>query len=104
MESKKGRIVTSKNASTMHIYGSAYEPVTTYKKSDFLTPTMVAKKFGIAKEVASTLMQRLMRQGIVFGLNGNKKNVVQRSKNGETLYLHPMAIEVFQEYLNKKAK
>ena len=104
MESKKGRIVKAENAAHMHIYGSASEPVTSYKKCDFLTPTKVAKKFGIAPEEALAIMQKLMRQGVVFGLNGNKKNVVQKSLKGGTLHLHPMAIEVFQEYLNKKAK
>jgi len=105
MKSVLGRNITTENATKLHVYGSVDKPVTTYSKSDFLTPTMVGKKYGITTEEAKKLMQTLMRNGVVFGLNGHiKEAVVRLKKTSNTIYLHPMATEVFQEYLNKKVK
>ena len=98
--------VKTEDQKKMTVIGSQFSPVTNYTKDDFLSPSKVAKKFNISTEEARNLMQKLMRYGIVFGLNGHKKPVVSRATKGSnTLFLHPMAISVFQEYVNKqKAK
>jgi len=103
MKSTHNLVVTKENAKNMTIIGDPFHPVTEYTKDDFLSPSKVAKKFGISTENARNLMKKLEHKGIVFGLNGHKKPVISKAKpNSHTLFLHPMAIEVFQEYLNNQ--
>ena len=84
--------------------GESFTTGKTYTKDDFLTPGKVAKKLNISTEIARQAMKKLQFKQAVFLLNGHKSRViVNLGKNGP--YLHPMALNYFQEYVdNQKAK
>ena len=75
-----------------------------YKREDFLTPGMVAKKFKISTEQALGTMKKLAFKRAYFALNGHKSPIVTRlgSHNSKQVFLHPMAIQAFQDILDKQ--
>ena len=73
----------------------------TYTKSDYLTPSKVAKKFGISTEKAKSIMKNLIFKRAYFALNGHKAQIVTRmGKTGDCIYLHPLAIDAFKKYID----
>lgn len=84
--------------------GKSFYPEKNYTKDDFLTPGKVGEKFGISTEKAKDLMKSLNRKGSSFVLNDHMSKIVV-TLGKSYLYLHPMATEAFQKYLdNQKVK
>lgn len=74
-----------------------------YTKNDFLDAKKVAEMFGISTAEATKFMRILCIKHTLFGANGHKAPVVIRtSKTGNNFSLHPMAHEIFQEFLTKQ--
>ena len=104
MKSVHNNYATKEDMEKMLTIGSILHPVTNYTKDDFLTPARVAQKFGISTEKAKEIMKQINFKKTVFALNGHKTPVIIRFNRG-TLKLHPMAFQVFQEYIdNQKVK
>jgi hypothetical protein len=82
--------------------GSAFKPQNNYTKADFLLPNQVAKKFNISTEEARNLMKSLMFRNALFALNGRKTPIIVNLGKHGSMYLHPMAMEAFQQQLDKQ--
>jgi hypothetical protein len=82
--------------------GSPSNPDKSFTKADFLPPNKVAKKFDIPLEMARILMKTLLTQQSIFILNGHKARVVSTLGKQHGLFLHPLATEIFQEFLTKQ--
>lgn len=105
MKSVLNLSVSNQDKQKMTTIGSTTHPVTTYTKDDFLTPAAVAKKFNITTSQATEIMKKLIFKRAVFALNGHKTPIILRFGNNSTMRLHPMAFDIFQEYINnQKAK
>ena len=101
---KEGVFATKKDRQNLYTVGEAYKPVKTFTKKDFLNGAELAKKLSKNKELVKKTMKYIQFKGLKFIINGHRANVVTKTPTNELL-LHPMAIPVFQEYLNKqKAK
>lgn len=82
--------------------GQPRKNITTYTKSDFLSPAKVGEKFKISTEEARNLMKKLKYQNASFVLNGHMSKVVVDFGNKNFLYLHPMATEAFEKHLTNQ--
>ena len=82
--------------------GEAFHPVTNFTRADFLTPAMVGKKFDLTTKEAMEFMKKLCSKRAVFVLNGHKMPIILRMNR--YLYLHPMAVEAFQQQINQRKK
>ena len=102
MKSVHNKLVTKEEAQKFESVGSVTEPKNDYTKSDFLTPSKVAKKFNVSTEQVRNLMERLDRHNASFILNGRMSKIVVNLGKRGSLYLHPMAIEIFQQRLNQQ--
>ena len=103
MKSVLHAFVTKKARENMVSVGNKRAPEATYTKADFLTPGKVAEKFNISSEKARKLMKDLIFKRAYFALNGHKAPIATRfGKGGSNLYLHPMALEAFKQYLEQQ--
>ena len=85
------------------VYASSRIPSsTTYTKDDFLTPGKVAKKFGISTEKAKLIMKDLMFKHAAFSLNGRKSQIVVKMGRDHSMYVHPLALVAFEQYLSQQ--
>lgn len=85
--------------------GTRHGSPITYSKDDFLTPRSVAAKLKEPVENVKAAMKKLQFNRAIFGLNGRKANVVVTLGSNHGIYLHPMALDILKEYLEKqKAK
>ena len=82
--------------------GSRNGPRITYTKDDFLTPNKVAKHFGIPTEKAKNIMKDLIFKRAAFGLNGRKSQIVVKMGKDHSMYVHPMALDAFKQYLDQQ--
>jgi len=82
--------------------GSSYNPNKSFTKDDFLPPRNVAKKFNISIEDARIVMKSLLSRRAIFVLNGHRAQIITNLGKQHGLFLHPLATEIFQEYLNKQ--
>ena len=80
--------------------GNSWHPVKAYKKTDFLSPVQVGKKFNITTEQATGIMKKMAFNRVIFALNGHKTPVIV--KFNSHVRLHPMAIEAFEQYIQNK--
>lgn len=104
MKSVHGKSATAEDCKRLKTVGSLTNPITTYSKDDYLTPAKVAKRFDISTEKAKSIMKTLIFKHATFVINGHKSPVIVNMGTG-TPRLHPLAIDIFQDYLNKqKAK
>jgi len=94
--------VTKEDKKKMVTVGSNSRPVKNFTKADFMTPAQVGKKFNISTQEAMDFMKKLNFKRAIFALNGHKTPVILRFKG--YLYLHPMALEAFQQEINQKVK
>ena len=102
MKYLQNRNVTKEDKKKMVTVGSNSKPVTNFTKADFMTPAQVGQKFNISTQEATKLMKNLNFKRAVFALNGHKTPVILTFNS--YLYLHPMALEAFQQEVNKKVK
>lgn len=84
--------------------GSAKMPIKTFTKEEFLTKRFLAAKFKESAELIEKTLKEMAFRHVTFSLNGHATPVVVKA--GQTrLRVHPMAMDVFTEYLEKqKAK
>lgn len=102
MKSVHDKYVTKEARQNLVSVGKPFKQEEKYTKSDFLTPGMVAKKFQISTENAKKIMQKFYKEQTSFVLNGRRASVIVTLGQSHSFYLHPMAIEVFQNTLNKQ--
>ena len=102
MKSVHNIVATKEEKQKLTSIGSAINPVKSYTKEDFLTPGKVAKKFNISTEEARKIMRKLSLKRAIFVLNNHKSSIIVKRGKNSTPYLHPMAIEAFQDYLKKE--
>lgn len=100
MKSVLHRVANTEFTKTHTTIGSTMNPVK-YSKSDYLLPSMVAKKFDITTKQATEFMRILCIRRYTFAVNGHKSPVIIRT-GGNSYALHPMAHEIFQEFLEKQ--
>ena len=81
--------------------GSFHNSIKSYTKRDFLTPERAAKEFGISKERVEKLMRQLYAKNKSFILNGHKSAIVCGVDKSD-LTIHPMAVTVFKQLLEKQ--
>lgn len=75
-----------------------------FTKDDFLTKRFLAAKFKVSTELAEKTMKKMQLAKAKIMVNGHPAPVVIQYKS-KTPRVHPMALDIFQEYLNKeKAK
>ncbi len=101
MKSTHNKYVTREEAEKMVSVGKPFEPVSDYTKNDFLNSSQIAKKFKIGKKEASDLLKKLQKYNVSFVLNGHRCATVTKMGTN-SFYLHPKAIDVFSQYLEKQ--
>jgi len=95
--------LTEERKSGMKKVGTSGEPQV-FTKDDFLTKRFLATKFKISTELAEKTMKKMQLAKTKFIVNGHAAPVVVQYKS-KTPRVHPMALDIFEEYLNKeKAK
>ena len=84
--------------------GGRFSSSATYTKNDYLTPGKVAKKFGISTEKAKDIMKNLLLKRTIFALNGHKAQIVTKlgKTSGSSMFLHPLALEVFKKHISEQ--
>lgn len=102
MKSVHNKFITKEEAQKLKSVGSQAEQKNDYTKSDFLTPSKVAKKFNVSTEQVRKLMEYMERHNTSFVLNGRMSRIVVDLGKRGSLYLHPMATEIFKERLNQQ--
>lgn len=101
MKSVHGKSATIEDCKRLKTVGSLAKPITTYTKDDYLTPAKVAKQFNISTEKAKSIMKTLIFKHATFVINGHKSPVIVYMGTG-TPRLHPLAIDIFREYIDKQ--
>ena len=101
MKSTHDKYATREDAEKMVSVGKPGRYAVSYTKDDFLPPSKVGEKFGISTEEAKKLMRQLRFRNASFVLNGHMAKVIVKM-GGSIDYLHPMALEVFEQLLNKQ--
>ena len=106
MKSVKNIDTPKKESPKLSHIGTSKNPVITYSKRDFLTPEQVAEKFKLATAEAQKLMKKMMTKrgkGInSFMLNGHESKAVVTLGRATEIYLHPMGVEAFKQFLTKE--
>lgn len=83
----------------LKVVGSNKEFKNNYTKADFMPPAKVAQKFKISTVKAKKLMKQLFWRDAKFVLNNHMASIIVQF---DTYCLHPMAIEAFQQYIDKQ--
>jgi len=102
MQSVHRAFLTTETKQKILSIGSPSNPNNSFTKADFLPPNKVAKQFDIPIETARELMKTLLLKRTFFALNGHKALVVSNMGKQHGLFLHPLATEIFQEFLTKQ--
>ena len=102
MKSTHGKFATREDAEKFISVGKPGNLASTYTKADFLTPGKVAEKFKISTEEAKKVMKQMKSHNTSFILNGHMSTAVVNLGKSNSMYLHPMATEVFEKHLNKQ--
>ena len=102
MKSVRNKFATREQKEHMVCVGDAFNPVKSYTKADFMSPSNVAEKFNISRDAAKKLMQKAKTYDESFVLNGHRAPIIVKLSKTSGLYLHPMAIDAFQKYLQKQ--
>ena len=102
MKSVAHTFATKEDKEKLVCVGEAFDPVTNYSKSDFLSPAKVGQKFGISTEDALKFMKKLRRNRSKFVLNSHVTDIIITFNGRTGVHLHPMATEAFQRYLDKQ--
>ncbi|MBR3148466.1 MAG: hypothetical protein IKF41_03965 [Alphaproteobacteria bacterium] len=92
--------LTDERKSTMKRVGSSGEPIV-FTKDDFLTKRFLATKFKVSTELAEKTMKKMQLAKAKIMVNGHPAPVVIQYKS-KTPRVHPMGLDIFQEYLNKE--
>jgi len=92
--------LTKERKKGMKRVGSSNEPKF-FTKDDFLTKRFLAAKFKISTEMAEKVMKTMQLQKAKLIVNGHASPVVMQYKS-KTPRVHPMGLDIFQEYLNKE--
>ena len=101
MKSTHGVYIPKEDEKKFVSVGGRFGAAAQYTKSDYLTPGKVAEKFGISIEKAKNIMKDLIFKRASFALNAHKAPIVTKmGKSGECMYLHPLALEAFQKYID----
>ena len=80
------------------------KPVKNFNKTDYLTKRSLVAKFHESQELIEKTIKTLRVHKISFNVNGHRSPVVM-DKYSDTPRVHPMALDIFKEYLEKqKAK
>jgi len=83
--------------------GHAFDTTITYTRADFLPPSAVAEKFNLGdRDTAKKLMQQAKTAHETFVLKDHKAPVIVKFGRTSGLYLHPMALEAFQRFIEKQ--
>ena len=102
MKSVHHAFVTTESKQNLVSIGTPSNPNKSFTKADFMPPHKVAKQFNIPIETARELMKTLLIRQTIFVLNGHKAQVVSSLGKEKGLFLHPLATEIFQEFLTKQ--
>ena len=102
MQSVHHAFLTTQDKQNLLSIGSPSNPNNSFTKADFLPPSKVAKRFDIPIETARKLMKTLLLRQTFFALNGHKARVVSNMGKQHGLFLHPLATEIFQEFLTNQ--
>lgn len=73
----------------------------TYTTSDCLNPSSVAKKYGISTKTAREIMYRFKNTNKYMLVNGHKRPIIININGKRGLFLHPLAISIFEKHLQK---
>lgn len=101
MRSTHDKCATREDVQKLVSVGKSSRMAVKYTKSDFLAPNQVSEKFGISIEKARDLMKKLKNHNASFVLNGHMSKIIV-DFHKDSLYLHPMAVEAFQQHLDKQ--
>ena len=102
MKSVRNVFISNQERKNLVSVGTPGHPVKSFTKADFLPYDAVAAKFEISEELAQSIMQMLFKKKAIFVLNGHRANVIVNMNQGTDMFLHPMATEIFQKYLEKQ--
>lgn len=94
------KTVPTEEAKEKKIYPTANYS-STYTTSDCLTPSSVAKKYGISTKTAREIMYRFKNTNKYMLVNGHKRPIIININGKRGLFLHPLAISIFEKHLQK---
>ena len=85
--------------------GSRKDPVNSFKKGDFLSKRSLASKFKESADLIDKTLKHMYSHKVSFSVNGRRSLIVTKDVSGQILHLHPLAMDIFKEYIEKqKAK
>jgi len=73
-----------------------------FKKSDFLSGAQLARKFDLDKIMVQDILLHLYKSKFLINVNGRKATAVYSQNDLSTIYLHPLAIDIFKQYIDKQ--
>ena len=84
--------------------GDSTHPVQTFTKADYKSKRSLAAQFKVSQELVEKTLKTMQQKRVKFIINGHPSLVVV-DNNNKTPRVHPMALDVFEQYLNEqKAK
>ena len=84
--------------------GTSLCPIQTFTKADYKTKRSLAAQFKVSQELVEKTLKTLKLKKVKFIINGHSSPVVLDEAHN-TPRVHPMAIDIFETYLNQeKAK
>lgn len=98
---KKDSIINGEKKSNILIFGSATNPIK-LKKEDFLIKRDLTKKFSTSNASVQKALDTIYKQNISLVVNGHKVYAVVFKTGSKTMQLHPLALNIFQDYLERQ--
>ena len=101
---KKAQTINTTETGKKVGVGTTSKTPIVFKKEDFLTKRFLAAKFHENQELIEKTIKNMQLHKASFVVNGHRSPVVM-DRYSNTPRVHPMALDIFKEYLEKqKAK
>ena len=71
-----------------------------FTKSDFLSGAQLARKFNLDKETVQEVLLHLYKNNFMVNVNGRKAPVTHIQNDIKTIYLHPLALDIFKQNID----
>ena len=104
MEKKEKIIQITKNIKETlknEKFGSRQTPVS-FKKDEFITGAMLARENNLDKNDVQSVLLNLYKTRTSINVNSGRKPVTFISGDLRTIYLHPLAKEIFVKYFSNQ--
>ena len=98
---KKDSVINDEKKSNILRFGSATHPIK-LKKEDFLIKRDLTKKFSTNNASVQKVLDKIYKNNISLIVNGHKVYAVVFKTGSRTMQLHPLALDIFQDYLERQ--